>query len=480
MKNFFTFLLALSFSIGFAQEFKIESSTQFEKNHENEVTEVVFATPYGFSTYSYLKNVFLDNQKEITITKYDQQLQQAGTIRFNLPKLEQRAADLDKVIELEKDLIFISNSMSKKQGIRNIYAQVYNLESNAVSELKIIASYPIESYSKSGQVEVNVSENKQQIVVLANMPFVKKTQEKVKVWVFNTNLDEQWNATHTIGLDSERAHNQDVHVANDGTVHLVKRHKYSTKKATSTLVTINGDNKTETLISTPNFFVRNTTLVNVGTDNLLAGFYYEGKVPYVKNTSDEGNETSGVFLYSINDSKIIGQHKFMVDGKPVKDLASVTPVFTHVFGDDLFIVGEKQTYSSKFKEGNSTELDYMYTHGPTAIIHLNTNGTLKEMNVLNNANTFKNAQSERASVAALPMNGGVKLFYNKSTFTVAGFYDNAEKTTYNTLPTKYKDNTSTSTSYLVPKSLKAVDNYNLIYFVATNGNRYWLNKMTWE
>jgi hypothetical protein len=41
--------------VSFAQEFKIESSKIYEKNHPNQISKVVFATPYEFYTCSYLR-----------------------------------------------------------------------------------------------------------------------------------------------------------------------------------------------------------------------------------------------------------------------------------------------------------------------------------------------------------------------------------------------------------------------------------------
>jgi len=478
MRLFFIGLLAIGvLNISHAQEFKIESSKAYKKANPNEVYEVVFATPYGFSTYSYLKNVFLDNTKAINITKYDQQLNAFETKTFNLPKLDLRAADLDKVIALETKLIFISNSMSKKKGVREIYAQVYDSETGAISEHQIIASYAIDSYSKSGQLEVNASEDKTKIVVFANLPYVKKTNEKIKTWVFDNQLQPLWSAAHDLIVDSERAHDQDVNVSNDGVVYVTKRHDYNSKKATSTIITITDNSVSETVISEPTFYVRNTSLVNIGTENLIAGYYFEGNVPKVDYNSLEGNATTGVFLYSPNSKKLLGKHPFNPAEGNVKDLTSIAPLHANVIGDDIYLIGEKQTYTSKFKSDKSTDLDYIYTHGPTVITNLDTKGTLKNMRLLYNDTTFKNENSEKSSIATVVLNGGLKLFYNKNDFTISSYF-NTDKVTYNMLATKYESGSSAS-SYLVPQSLKMVDDYNLIYFVATNGETYWLNKMSW-
>lgn len=475
MKTIFKIIFLLFINFSFGQTFKIESSSIFDKSNANEIYNIAFADSYGLYTYSYLDNVFLDNQKEITISNYDQKLTQINTIRFNLPKLELRAADLDKVIELEDKLIFVSNSMSKKKGIRNIYAQIFDKETNSVSNAKIIASYAIESYSKSGQIEVSYSENKNQFVVLANMPFVKKTKEKIKTWVFDTTLNEVWSATNTLSLDSQRAHDQDVHITNNSEVYLIKRFKYGTKKATSNLAIIGANGIKETVLSQPEFFIRNTTLVNIGTEELISGFFVDAKLPRVDYNSEEGNETSGVFLYSVSQEKILGKHNFEFDNS--KNLKSLKPLYTNVLGDDIFMVAEKQTYTSKFR-GQTTDLDYFYHYGPSVVINLDTKGTLKSANYLDNSTNLKNDTNERGSISTMPLNGGLKLFYNKNDFRVSSFFDSG-KTSHTGIDTKAENNESRYTSYLSPNSFEAVKDYNLAYFVSTNGKQFWINKMTW-
>ena len=187
-----TLIFCLFITYNFAQEFKIEAGPQFEKSHPNEVHHIAFQTAYGFSTYSYLDNVMMDNTKEIVITKYDQELKAFDTYKFNLPKLGNRAADLLEVIELENSLLFISKSMHKGEASHQVYAQVYNNETGKIEASKTLASIPIEKLSKSGFFQVSVSPDYSKIAILANLPFVKKTKEKIKAWVYDTNLNEIW------------------------------------------------------------------------------------------------------------------------------------------------------------------------------------------------------------------------------------------------------------------------------------------------
>jgi len=144
MKKYILILISISlFNFGFAQEFKTEVGSSFKKENEKEVYQIVFPSAYGFMTLHHLDNVMMDNTKAMTLTKYDQAMQSIETLTFNLPKMGARAADLVEVIELEDQLIIISDAMEKKSGKHEIYAQVYSVKENAVGERKILASFAL-------------------------------------------------------------------------------------------------------------------------------------------------------------------------------------------------------------------------------------------------------------------------------------------------------------------------------------------------
>ena len=172
---------------------------------------------------------------------------------------------------------------------------------------------------------------------------------------------------------------------------------------------------------------------------------------------------------------LLGKHDF--DFSNSKNLKSLEPIYVNVLGDDIIIVAEKQTYTSKFR-GQTTDLDYFYNYGPSVVINLDTKGTLKSFNYLDNSINLKNDSNERGSIAAMSLNGGLKLFYNKSNLRIASYFD-SEKTSHTGIKTKAKNEESGYTSYISPKSLETVRDYNLAYFVSTNGKQFWINKLTW-
>ena len=151
MKRIIVSIIAfLTLTFGFAQTFTTEKSKSFTKESEKDVYRIVFPSAYGFMTLHHLDNVMMDNTKAMVLTKYDQSMQAMETKTFNLPKLGLRASDLQKVVELKEQLIFLSTVMDKKIAKHEVNAQVYNQKDNTVSDNKVLASIPIDGYSKSG------------------------------------------------------------------------------------------------------------------------------------------------------------------------------------------------------------------------------------------------------------------------------------------------------------------------------------------
>ena len=62
-KLLFIIIACLTLSFGYAQEFKNEPSTHFQKESEKEIYKIVFPSAYGFMTLHHLDNVMMDNIK---------------------------------------------------------------------------------------------------------------------------------------------------------------------------------------------------------------------------------------------------------------------------------------------------------------------------------------------------------------------------------------------------------------------------------
>lgn len=473
-------LAILTCTIGFAQEFQNEVSTySFTKESDKDVYSIVFANPYGFTTLHHLDNVMMDNNKTMVLTKYDQEMNFVDSKSFNLPKLGGRAADLREVIEYRDKLIFISSAMHKKSKKHEVYAQVLS-EDLAVGEKVVLASFPIEGYSKSGFYDIAISPDQSKIGIYASMPFVKKTKEKIKAWVYDMDLNQIWQQDATLEFDSKRAYREEAFVSNAGDIYVNKITNYYKKTRTAHLLTFNGTDTSKTTFSSAGFQPMNMKLIDVNDTPMLIGFYWYGRKPIIKINETEGLDTDGAFLYDLSAHNLIGIHEW-ADNIVTKDLKSLEVVDCKVIDDEIFMVGEKQLRKSEFKKNGSsmtTEMDDFYTFGSSILVQLETNGTLKLYKNLFGSKKYVNGAKEKGSIAALYLASGLRLFTNYPKVRFDSYFSE-ENVKYHIPYVRPYEHSSETTPHIIPNSVTAVENYNIVYYIINYGDKYWFSKMTW-
>lgn len=476
-KSIFTILAFLSFSFGFAQEFKTEMSAPFQKESVKDVYHIIFPSAYGFMTLHHQDNVMMDNVKAMVLTKYDQSMQAIDTKTFNLPKLGQRASDLVRTIELDDQLIVLSSVTDKQAAKHQMNAQIYSQKDNAVSDNKILASFPIDGYSKSGFYQVAVSPDQSKIAILANMPFEKKTQEQVQVWVYDTALNLLWEQSETLKYESDRAYQENLFVLNSGEVVLNKISDAFKKSRLSELLTFNGKTVETTPFSSAGFQPMHMKLINVNGTPMLAGFFWNGKSSIISVNTTEGDANDGVFLYDFSAKNLIGIHDWS-SVLNAKDLKSLAVVDVKVTNDDIIILGEKQLEKNEFRKvGNTTtmDIDYTYTFGSSVIATLDHKGTLKGFTPLFNTKQYMNADKELGSFTALQLENNLHIFSNtKGHIGHNAFFTEGKATFYS----PHVINSYTSPN-LLPATMRPVKNYAMAYYVTHYEDNYWLNRMTW-
>lgn len=480
-KLLFTLIAVLTISFGFAQEFKTEHSSNFKKESEKDIYKIVFPSAYGFMTLHHLDNVMMDNTKAMVLTKYDQSMQAIDSKTFNLPKLGLRASDLQEVIELDHQLIFLSKVMHKKLAKHQVNAQVYSEKENTVSENKVLASFPISGYSKSGFYQIAISPDQTKIAIVANMPFVKKTKEKVKIWVYDNQLNLLWEQSETLNYDSKRSYQENVFVQNSGVVIMNKTIDAFKKTRKSQLLTFNGNSVDTQDFSSAGFLPMKIILIDVNGQPMLTGFFWNGKKTVIKINSKEGKNNDGAFLYDLNANNLIGIHEWS-DSLNAKDLKSLHIVDVKVIDDDIFMIGEKQLQKSEFrKNGNTptTELDYFYTYGSSVIVNFDTKGTLKSFTPLFNSKQYKNYTKEKGSLSVLFLENGLRVFSNNSSNISFDTFFTDNKGNFEKPSVIPFDHGTSTIPHILPKTVRAVKNYGMVYYITNYNDRYWFNKMTW-
>ncbi|KGL64089.1 hypothetical protein [Polaribacter sp. Hel1_85] len=486
-KILIVFILCSFFNLSYSQQFKNRMSSSFNKENKNDIYKIVLPSPYGFTKLHYLENVFMDNTKSMILTKYDQEMKSTDTKSFNLPKLGLRASDLQEVIELDSQLIFLSTVMDKKLGKHQVNAQVYLSKESSVSDNKILASFEIEKYSRSGFYQISISPDKSKIAIVANMPYEKKKKETVKVWVYDNQLNLLWEQKETLTYNSEKVYEEKLFVQNSGEVIMSKKTNSHKKTRKSELLIFNSNSVDIVDFSSTDFMPMQTKLIEVNGNPMLTGFFWDGKTVIIKTNQTEGVDNDGAFLFDLNTKKLLGAHKWN-NTINSKDLKSLQVISVNVINDDIYLLGEKQLETSEFKKGGNsmtTEIDYFYTYGSSVLVNIDTKGTLKSFKNLFESKKYKNNEKEKGSFSSLYLEDGLRIFsnYNKKESKYRGimvnsfFFDN--QISFLKPKITIPNYNYPVVPYVLSKTIKEVKNYNILYYITNYGDRYWFNKTTW-
>ncbi|MEM9678823.1 MAG: hypothetical protein AAF901_00750, partial [Bacteroidota bacterium] len=336
---------------------------------------LVFPTASGFTTYSIEKlGPHHYAPEAVYVTKFDNSGKDVSSVDIALPKRSGKDATLLKVIEGDNKLYIFSHVAVKKDGKNVLYAQVYNNVTDEVSGVKDIVTLPIAKVNNSGFFNIAISEDKSTLAVLVNEPFKKKTNEGIQVLTLDADLQEKSKAVHQLSFESERAYTETLFVENDAKVNIVKKIGLHKKEPKTTLITINGEDKTEQQISADGFYISDTEVVSINGKHYLLGFATDNAKPVV---SMGGAKDNSYFLYDISDQKLIKHQEWSretikrVLGKGYIGL-KVKTVF--IDNDDIYLVGDCYSKHSEPIEGKNFEYNYRHWFGPGVMIKLNTSG----------------------------------------------------------------------------------------------------------
>lgn len=370
---------------------------------------IIFPEDDTYTLYSVEKNgPQIYAQKNIYITKYDADGNVLKSLNFALPKRQLRDADLIKIIEGHDKLYVFSNVASKKDEKNIVYAQVFDSKTFALSEPKELYILPIEKVNNSGFINVQISPDKSQIVLFANMPFEKNEKETVQVVLFDTNLVEISKQVHKLSFDSERSYQETIFVNDTGIVNIVKHSDVLKKDPVTSIITINNGMVIEQTVSKKDFYITDSKVISYNTINYLIGFATDNAKPAI---SIGGKKDKTFFIYDIENKKLIankGWSDSILKKTLGKGFVGLKLIDVLREGDNLFLIAEAFTSQSEPKEGTNFEYNYTYNFGPGVVVKLNIQGDVAYQSLIKNSNTFKNEFKRLGSFYPYLNNG--KLF----------------------------------------------------------------------
>ncbi|WP_431136235.1 hypothetical protein [Psychroserpens mesophilus] len=375
---------------------------------------LAFPSQSGFTTYSIEE---IGSQfyapKIIFITKFDATGKSVSAIDFKLPIRSQKDATLLDVIEGDNKLYFFSYVAVKKDGKNILYAQIYDNDTNQVSNTIELYTLPIEKVNNSGFFEIAMSFDKNSFAVLVNKPFEKKTTEAVEILTFNKNLEQLSKVAHTLPFDSERAYNETLYIENDRTVTLVKKTDTSKKHPITTILTFKDDNIKEQQASSEGFYISDSKVITFNDSQYLIGFATDNAKPAI---SVGGAKDNGFFIYNISEEKLVKNQEWAKEtikcvlGKGYIDL-KVKDIL--IDNKNIYLIGDCYSKDSKAIEGKNFEYNYTHRFGPGIVIKLDINGNVAYETPLNYGQEYLNRMEILGSFYPFLNNGKLCVLANE-------------------------------------------------------------------
>jgi len=341
-------------------------------------TNLVFPDASGYTVYSIEKSGTQFYAPEVVyITKFDASSNTVSSADFMLPERSRKSATLLNVIEGKDKLYFFSNIAVKKDGKNVLYAQVYDRNSDEISEAKEIYTLPISKVNNSGFYTIEVSPDRANIAVVVHMPFQKKTKEKIAVLTLDEALNTRSETTKALSFDSKRAYNETVFVDNNGVVSIVKKTDISKKRPITTVITIEKDNVKEQQISSEGFYISDTKIISHKGKHYMIGFATDNAKPGI---SVGGAKDRSFFIYNLTDNNLVKDKpwdKTTIRSVLGKGFIGLKVKDVLINNDDLYLIGDCYAKDSEPIEGKNFEYNYTHRFGPGVIVKFDINGNIK-------------------------------------------------------------------------------------------------------
>jgi hypothetical protein len=359
------FLLCIA--VASAQTTVVGSKFDFNQKAESN-PQIVLADNYNHYMMSVITVTGIQAKNSIVIRKFDQtnQLVDTFTKDFSIDMFTLHNYRGGFELSNNKVVVFIESS-SNKRKISELYQYTFDKTANTFDS-KVIASYPIESFSKSGSFSVSKSQNGMYFGVVYQKHNSKKEPEESDCFLLDAkSVSQIWKKSVTF---TDEYYSTEKIVTNSGKIIVVRDPR--SYKDTPYLVVVsqeNQENKTfeeDTRIQKPVAF-------SIGNQDYVLCFNYKRK-------GVRGGDFGNIMVYDLTQGKVLKNNQigdFNQTAK-IKDVY-IRKVFMENNEIRVFVEGSYQSGtkpSTTFP--NSTFQDPKYNFGPAHLLVFSFEGDLKQ------------------------------------------------------------------------------------------------------
>lgn len=328
--------------------------------------------------YYFLTTNFSGAQTHYYLESFGSKGESLGNVKLEIPVgVYNNSFSISDVLGLEENAFVTVEHLDKPSGKKTLYAKKLNVSGNIANDGKEIMSFSFSKTMNSGFNLTSVSPNQKKMAVIGLLPYEKKMSAKVKVAVYDENLNEVSSSLVTIPGADTKNKRLIVNVANDGTVYLTKRTKTSKRGIILEIFQVAGESieKEYTFdLTLANRIYSHIQTVNDVNELIIAGTYYEQKSLVVGN-----QPTNGIFYFT-NKEKKEGVFRINSFDTPINTLESKKILFND---NTVFLAAEqlKETRQDPAPTTAGTpaafDYNYIFDHGNEYVFGLDFEGNSK-------------------------------------------------------------------------------------------------------
>lgn len=366
--NFTVFLIVFTHLL-LAQDNNVKTGEAFLYDNElEEDSRICFADGYNFYLHSIINEWSGLCNRKIIVRKFDQANNLIDQKEQNFSVSADMVHSYKSSYQINSDqIVTLIQSSSKKQLKSDIYLYTFDKKNDAFTS-KVITSYPIESVSKSGDLQTSMSPNGKYLTVLYAHKVIKKQPQKVDCIVYEAaTMKEVFNRSITF---EDNYTTLSCTTTDSGKIVIVRNpNSYKDYK----YLTVIDDNNQENKYFEPKMVLHHPKPLTINNEDYILAFNFEDKT--VRTSGDFSN----LMLYNITTGKVINNDVVNMDNKVQSKLLDVKFRHVAIENNKLFVFTEilrelpKPTTSSKLAQMQVADESI---YGPGNILEMDLAGKL--------------------------------------------------------------------------------------------------------
>ncbi len=264
---------------------EIQWSGEYKEPRSSILTEFIGNDErYSYALRLGIGEGLLSKEGSIFVEKYNSKMKLVKTSEIKLIYKKKRLF-FENIQMIGGQIYLFTSFRNKKKKMNFLFVQTINKKTLKLEkDIRVISSVPFRAQYNSGAFNLEFSRDSSKILVLGQLPYQAKAQEKYQIKVLDKSLNPIWNKEIQLPYDDQRFEIEQYRIDREGNVYLLgliqkdlmrkKRNGKPTYQYTLLTYSQEGEKVKEYKINLKDKFITDLTFrIQKNGDPVCAGFY---------------------------------------------------------------------------------------------------------------------------------------------------------------------------------------------------------------